>query len=273
MVAGKLPLKLTGKQLAHCRNKIVRFIRAEVKAAKASGAVVAMSGGVDSSLVAVLGKEALGDSLRALILPEEGTSDPQDARDAQELAEKLGIGYDVINIAPAVKSIDGLFPWSRYHGADERTARGNVKPRVRMILNYLAANLENKLVLGTGNKTELMLGYFTKFGDGGVDLLPIGGLYKTQVRQLAAFVGLPEKIVQKVPTAGLWKGQSDESELGATYEEMDAILYNIVDKKMNAKIAAKKLHVEVELVNRLLARMKQNEHKLRMPRVAKLGLR
>lgn len=266
-------LELTEVQLRRCRERIVRFIRSEVSAAKASGAVVAMSGGVDSALVAALGREALGKSLRALLLPEEGVSSPEDMRDAKELAERLGISCDLINIAPVIRAIDDIFLWSRFQSSNEKIARGNAKPRVRMILNYLAANLENRLVLGTGNKTEILLGYFTKYGDGGVDLLPIGDLYKTQVRQLARFMDVPEKIINKVPTAGLWKGQTDEGELGASYSEMDSILYHLADKKMKPRAAARKLHVSAALVNRLAARMKQNEHKLRMPRVAGLGLK
>jgi NAD+ synthase len=139
-----------------------------------------------------------------------------------------------------------------------------------MILNYVYANLEGKIVIGTGNKTELLLGYFTKYGDAGVDILPIGDLYKTQVRQVARYLKLPKEIIDKVPSAGLWPGQTDEAEIGAGYEEIDNILYLLIEKGYSQEETATKLNVELELVKDLYERMKRNEHKRKTPAVTKL---
>jgi NAD+ synthase len=131
-----------------------------------------------------------------------------------------------------------------------------------MYILYYHANLMHRMVVGTGNKTEMLLGYFTKYGDGGVDIEPIGGLYKTQVRGLARHVGIAAKIIDKTPTAGLWPGQTDESELGVSYEMADRILAMLVDENKDASLVKKKFPPEI--VDRLAARISSNEHK-RMP--------
>ncbi|MDI6655553.1 MAG: NAD+ synthase [Candidatus Hydrothermarchaeota archaeon] len=269
-MVGSMGLRLGERELERCRKKIINFISSEVESAKASGAVVALSGGIDSSLVAKLAGEALGNRLYALLMPEKGVSDPKDLEDSVKLAKELGIGYEVIEINNVMHAFEKKIPKIKHGSRAEKVAWGNVKPRVRMIFNYLAANLGNKLVLGTGNKTELLLGYFTKYGDGGCDLLPIGELYKTQARQLALYVGIDKKIIEKVPSAGLWKGQADEQELGAVYEEIDKILYSLVEEKLKPRQAAKKLGIQIKLVHRLKERMEKNRHKLRIPKIATL---
>jgi len=252
-------LQLTERELSYCRQKIEEFITKEVEKANARGGVVALSGGIDSSLVATIASKVI--ELKGLILPEVGVNRPEDMEDARTLAETLGIDYEVIEINPILEKIREI------RSVKDRIAWANLKPRVRMILNYLVANEEKRLVLGTGNKTELLLGYFTKYGDGGVDILPIGDLYKTQVRQLARFVGIPEKIIKKPPSAGLWKGQTDEEELGATYEVMDKILYLLVDKGMIKEKVAEELGVDFSLVDRLERKMNESKHKRVMPKI------
>lgn len=198
------------------KDRIVQWLRDQVRKAKASGLMVGMSGGVDSSLVAVLAKEAMGQNLLGLILPCH--SQAEDVEDAKMVAQAFSVSTHYLDLSPVYDLLVSIFP------GEETVPRANIKPRLRMITLYYFANLHNYLVAGTGNKSELLVGYFTKYGDGGVDLLPLGGLTKTQVRRLAAELGIPEKILAKPPTAGLWPGQTDEGELGITYEELDAIL-------------------------------------------------
>jgi NAD+ synthase len=255
------------EELEHARREIVSFIREEVAEAGASGGVVGISGGVDSALTAALAREALGNKLLALIMPERGVTREEDVRDAEELASRLGIDYHVVEISESFAQVLHSFPLDAFPGERRKLALANVKPRLRMLYLYLAANLSNRLVIGTGNRTELLLGYFTKYGDGGVDLLPIGGLYKTQVRALARHVGIPEKIIHKVPSAGLWIGQKDEVELGMSYSELDRILYALYEEKLSPPQAAERLGLSPEKVCAVEARVRANEHKRRMPRI------
>ncbi|WP_456473737.1 NAD+ synthase [Candidatus Pyrohabitans sp.] len=259
-----------GEELERAEKEIVDFIRGEVEAAGAEGGVVGISGGIDSALTATLAREALGDSLLALIMPERGVTSSRDVDDSRELASRLGIPYHVVEISPAVEAVTRGFPLDAFPEENRRLALANIKPRLRMINLYLAANLSNRLVIGTGNKTELLLGYYTKYGDGGVDLLPIGGLYKTQVRALAKHVGVPERIIRKIPSAGLWRGQSDEGELGMSYEELDRILYALYEEKLTPARAAERLGIGVEKVRAVEERVKANEHKRRMPKIKEI---
>ena len=189
---------------------ITSFIRHHLEDSGANGLVVGMSGGVDSSLVAKLCVEAVGRDKVVGVWSGEGPAEAPDHDDARDWARALGISLRTYDIAPLVASFG--------HGLEikgtSRVALGNVKARVRMIILYYIANTEGRLVMGTGNKSEIAMGYFTVFGDGGADFLPIGDLYKTQVREMASFLGLPKRIIDKVPTAGLWPGQTDEGELG-----------------------------------------------------------
>lgn len=245
------------------RDKIHRFILLKVREAKAEGVVVGLSGGVDSSLVAALSAQALGpDRVFGLLMPHSASL-ASDTRDAARLAKSLGIGHEKIGIAHLVSAFGG----SCRHKTEDKLASGNLKARCRMLLLYRHANLLNYLVAGTGNRSELLTGYFTKYGDGACDFLPIGGLYKSQVRQLASFVGLPKKLVRKVPTAGLWPGQTDEGELGIKYEKLDLVLHYIFDRKLNPFRCAKLAGVSPKKVESILERCRKNGHKLEMPEV------
>ncbi len=197
-------------------DRISAWIREKVEEAGAQGVVVGMSGGVDSSTVAVLAKRAMGHGMLGLIMPCH--SDPTDVKHARLVAEKFGIETEYVDLTPVFDRLVEALP------PGDRVARGNIKPRLRMTVLYYFANSRNYLVVGSGNKSEIMVGYFTKYGDGGVDILPIGDLLKTQVRELAWELGIPEEIIAKPPSAGLWEGQTDEGEMGITYEELDAII-------------------------------------------------
>ncbi len=242
------------------RKQIVSFIDAKVREAGAEGAVIGLSGGIDSALTAYLSVEALGkQNVLGLMLPEKGISDAEDLDDAVEIAKILGIAYEIVEISPVLNSFSSVIP---VFDINEKIANGNLKARTRMCILYYHANIMNRLVIGTGNKTELLLGYFTKYGDGGVDIEPIGGLYKTQVRELSRHMRIPSRIINKTPTAGLWPGQTDESELGVSYELADKILTLMVDEKKD--ISELKGSFPPEIVGALAARMYSNLHK-RMP--------
>ena len=248
------------------KDKIVAFIRSKVKEADATGAVIGLSGGIDSTLTAYLTVEALGqENVLGLLLPEKGITSQQDIADALEVVKILGIGHKVIEISPILRSFSKLIP---DFDKTALAAKGNLKARTRMCILYYHANLMHRMVIGTGNKTELLLGYFTKYGDGGVDIEPIGGLYKTQVRGLSRFMGIPAGIIDKTPTAGLWKGQTDEGELGVTYEMADKILLMLVDEKKDVS-EVKKLYPSGQ-VDRLVSLMLANEHKTMPPQSCNL---
>ena len=242
------------------KDKIVTFIKSKVREAGAQGAVIGLSVGIDSTLTAYLSVRALGpDNVLGLSLPERGVTSKYDVDDAVEVAKLLGIEHKVIEISSVLKAFSSTIP---DFDSAAKTANGNLKARTRMCILYYHANLMNRMVVGTGNKTELLLGYFTKYGDGGVDIEPIGGLYKTQVRELARHMGIAAKIIDKTPTAGLWPGQTDESELGVSYEVADQILAMLVDENKDASHVKK--NFSPEIVDRLAARISSNEHK-RMP--------
>lgn len=178
-----------------------------------------MSGGIDSSLVASLLARAIPPrQIHALILPSSSNS-PEDAELARIHSETLGISTTLIHIDSILASFRAAADF-----IESDYALGNLKARIRMALLYAKANSINGIVVGTGNKTEISVGYFTKYGDGGVDILPIGGLYKCEVRELAKYLGVAQRIIDKPPTAGLWGGQTDEDELGISYDELDNIL-------------------------------------------------
>lgn len=258
-----IPLKL--KDPAAVAQAIEMFIFSRVP--RTQGALVALSGGIDSALVLSLAVRAVGPArVLGLLMPDGAVTPKQDMEDARLWAEKLGIQTHLISLEPALRELKGaLRPWNS--GANP-PAWGNVKARLRMTLNYAVANHENRIVLGTGNRTELLLGYFTKYGDGGVDLLPIGMLYKTQVRQLARHLQLPLAFIDKTPSAGLWHGQTDEGELGASYDTIDQALYELVELKHRPPEVAQSLKVDERWVHDLIHRMEESGHKRQMPPVA-----
>lgn len=243
------------------KDKITAFICKKVQEAGASGAVIGLSGGIDSALTAYLSVEALGqDKVLGLLLPEKGITSEQDIDDAMEVARLLGIEHKTLDISKILSSFSSAIT---DFDKNNLLACGNLKARTRMCILYYHANLMRRMVVGTGNKTELLLGYFTKYGDGGVDIEPIGGLYKTQVRALSRYIGVPVRIIDKTPTAGLWSGQTDEGELGVTYETADKILTMLVDEKKD--ILEVKQKFSASQVERLVTLMNANKHKKLAP--------
>lgn len=195
-------------------DKVSGWIKEQIEGAGARGAVIGLSGGVDSSVVAVLCKRVT--DVLGLIMPIH--SDPLDEEYASLLASKFDIQVRRVDLSPVYDALLKVLP------DPTGLPVANLKPRLRMATLYFFANKENRLVVGTGNKSEIMMGYFTKYGDGGVDILPLGGLLKRQVRELARELGIPARIIAKPPSAGLWAGQTDEGELGITYDDLDQIL-------------------------------------------------
>ncbi|OGX15975.1 MAG: NAD(+) synthetase [Omnitrophica WOR_2 bacterium RBG_13_41_10] len=236
------------------KNKIMRWIRKQLEDSRTKGIVLGLSGGIDSAVVAALTKEAIGKKkILALILPIH--SQNQDLKDAKLLAKALGIKAITIDLSKIYRNLIKILPKA------SALARANLKPRLRMITLYYFANKLKFLVCGTGNKSEIMAGYFTKYGDGAADILPLGDLLKSQVRNLARNLNIPEYIIRKTPTAGLWPGQTDEQELGISYQELDDILLRL-----------KKGQKQVQppyLVARVKSRIKTSEHKRRLPKVCK----
>lgn len=262
-------LQLSDDDLERYKKSIVRGIREFVRVSGTKGAVFGLSGGIDSSLVGALGKLALGDRIHALIMPESGVSNPEDVEHAVEFAKEQNIKYTIIEIKDVLTSVKKAYP-DLLDSNKAFHARSNLTPRIRMLFNYMASNMDDLIVLGTGNKTELMLGYFTKYGDGGVDFLPIGDLYKTQVRQLACHFEIPECIVEKPPSAGLWQGQTDEEELGDSYENIDMVLHYLHDKKYPVEICAKSVNCDIKQVEGIRDRIEKNAHKRFPPPILKI---
>jgi len=199
--------------------KISNWIKEQVKDAGKKGVIFGISGGIDSAVVGALLKRALSDNVMGLIMPCE--SHPEDEKFAIEFSSKFNIKTKKVELD---KVYNDFISMDKEAG---KLAKANLKPRLRMATLYYFANSLDYLVAGTGNKSELCVGYFTKYGDGGVDILPIGSLLKNEVRELAKELNIPKRIIEKAPSAGLWEGQTDEKEMGITYEELDRIILAI----------------------------------------------
>jgi len=210
------------------KDRLVAALKNFFRSAGKKNAVVGLSGGVDSATVCGLLAEALGPKqVFAYYLPVD--NDAQDGKDAANVAKQFKANFKTINLKPLVNSACKLL------GAKDKVGRGNLSARMRMVVLYQLARKHNALVTGTGNRTELLLGYFTKYGDGGADVLPLGDLYKTQVWAVASVLGVPKEVIAKKPSAGLWRGQTDEGELGMSYGELDLALQGLFDRKKNER--------------------------------------
>ena len=198
-------------------SRLVDWLRDRAREAGAKGAVVGMSGGIDSSVVAVLCKRAFPDAVLGLLIPCHSIA--EDMEHARLVADKFGIPTEMASIDAAYDSLVAAMPADTSPG--RKLAEANLKPRLRMATIYFYANRLNYLVVGSSNRCELSIGYFTKYGDGGVDVMPLGNLVKAQVQDLARHLGIPQVIIDKPPSAGLWAGQTDEQEMGLTYEQLD----------------------------------------------------
>ena len=258
------------------RRVIAGFIRGQLEQAGFERAVLGLSGGIDSALVAYLVAEAIGpDKLLAVLMPYR-TSSPASRSDAEEVVRRLGCASELVEISAMV---DGYFGSDGAVGAGGAGAvdasplrRGNFAARMRMATLYDRSVTWAGLVVGTGNKTEALIGYTTLFGDSACAFNPIGDLYKSQVRQLSLAIGVPEAIIRKAPSADLWPGQTDEQEAGFTYHELDRQLFWRIDKRRSVEEMAA-LGFDEATVRRVDRMVAASEFKRQVPPIAKLGPR
>ena len=240
--------------------KIQAFIKRKVKESRSKGVIIGLSGGIDSSLVCFLATRALGRKRVLGISMPDSASSPNDMQDAKRLSKLLKIRHKTHGIAKMLKAFDAA-------GKRDKKSLGNLKARIRMCVLYSHANSLGYLVLGTGNRSELLSGYFTKYGDGGVDALPIGSLYKTQVWEMSRELGLPRELIEKAPSAGLWEGQTDEKEMGIKYAKLDSILYLMTEKKMPVGKISERLGIGKSTVSKVAKMLSKSKHKRSMPEI------
>lgn len=240
-------------------NLLQSFIKDTVKKTKSKGVVIGLSGGIDSAVVTKLCADALGpENVLNIFMPSRGTP-AEDYKTTADLAILWGTEYRVVDVQPAVDALAAVL----LSDAETPLERGNISARCRMAVLYNLAKKRQYLVAGTSNQSEIMMGYFTKFGDGACDMTPLANMYKTEVRQIAAIIGVPQPIIDKPPSAGLWEGQTDESEMGIKYEDLDAILYEMEQDRTDAQIAAD-TGLPKEQVSDIRRQVQLMEHK-RMP--------
>jgi NAD+ synthase len=245
-------------------SKIEQYIENYVSQSKTKGVVVGISGGIDSAVATTLAVRALGkDKVLGFILPS-AKLDQSYEDDARKLAKQLDIKVKKIPISDLIEAFTNNVDDEI---AQNRLAVGNAMARFRMVLLYSYANHMNYLVLGTSNKTEIMVGYFTKYGDGGADFEPFGGLYKTHIRKLAKHLDIPEEIITKPPSAGLWKGQTDEGELGITFDLLDKILLGLLERDYTKEQIMEELEIDAAIIEKVQMFIKKSEHKRNMPPV------
>ena len=230
---------------------LVDWIKDKVVAAGRRGVVFGMSGGIDSSMLAVLCKRAFPVNVLGLIMP--CYSIDQDKEHAEAVARLFDVPTKTLVLNAAYDALLNVLPDFKLEASATRIAQANIKPRLRMISLYYVANQMNYLVAGAGNRTEITVGYFTKYGDGGADILPLGNLVKKEVKELARYLGIPQAIIDKAPSAGLWEGQTDESEMGLSYNTLDHyILTGTAPEDIKSRIEFMKAG---------------NRHKIQMPPV------
>jgi NAD+ synthase len=266
----KLTPEVLDLDMSEVEKRLLSFIDDYLKKTGARGIVLGLSGGVDSCIVAALSAKAIGGSrVLGLLLFEDETRTSKDVEDAILIAKRYRLKTETIDITAPLKSLYGSIP---VFDPSDKVSKGNMKARTRMIFNYYYANRLGKLVCGSSDKSETMMGYFTKWGDVAADIYPIMDLYKTQVRKLARHMGIPREISEKPSSPALWPNQLAEDELGVRYEQLDLVLYGL-ERFMKPEEIAGQLNIQEPLIERIRKRWLDAEHKRRVLLTAKLEYR
>ena len=230
------------------------FISEQIKQNHAKGVILGLSGGIDSAVLAYICKRKLKDKTLAIIMPDTEITPKNETEDALKMIALTGIDYKLIDIKPIVKE------YAMYLEPNEKS-RGNLRARIRTNILYYYANAKNYLVLGSSDKSEYLIGYFTKFGDGASDITPIVSLYKLQVREIAKYLGVPENVISKKSSPHLWKEHEAEEELGVSYEQVDSILYCLLEKNMLAAEIQNNTGIEMTIIEKIQKLNKDSKHK------------
>ena len=250
--------EILNQDYTNIKQTIQLFLKNQVLHKKAEGVVFGLSGGIDSTVVAYLCSEIFKKNTLALVMPDTAISPSSDTGDAHKIIGETGIDYKLIDINTIHKR------YSNYLEPDE-LALGNLRARIRSNIIYYYANLKNLLVLGTSDRSEYLIGYYTKFGDGSADLLPIVSLYKTQLREFAKTLGVPNNIITKKSGPYLWKEHLAEVEIGLSYEVIDSILYCLVDKKMSVDETIQTTEIQRDAVEKINHMFQNSQHKRILP--------
>ncbi len=246
--------EITNQNYAEIANKIENFLKDQVEQSKTNGVILGLSGGIDSAVITYLCSRAFKEKTLALVMPDTKISPKEETQDALKIIEELGINYKLLDINLIA------YEYSKYLEPN-KLALGNLRARIRTNILYYYANSKNLLVIGSSDKSEFLIGYFTKFGDGASDITPIVSLYKTQVRELARYLGVSDSIIKKKSSPNLWPGHVAEEEIGVKYEEIDLILYCLIDKKLSVKETSQKADIEESTVEKIYQLYKTSEHK------------
>ena len=249
--------EIKNQDYASITSTIENFLEEQMKKNHSEGLILGLSGGIDSAVLAYICKRKFPDKTIAIVMPDTAITPKIETEDALKMVSLTGIQYKLIDINPIVNE------YSMYLEPNER-AKGNLRARVRTNILYYYANAKNYLVLGSSDKSEYLIGYFTKFGDGASDITPIVSLYKLQVREIAKYLGVPENVITKKSSPHLWKGHEAENEFGVSYEEVDSILYCLFDKKLSAQETQELTGIEMSTIEKIQELNKNSEHK-RLP--------
>ena len=246
--------EIINQDYASITEKIEKFIESQIEKNQSKGIILGLSGGIDSAVLAYICKRKLKDKTLAIIMPDTTTTPNSETEDAVKIISMTGIEHKLIDIKPIVNE------YSMYLQPNEK-AKGNLRARVRTNILYYYANIQNYLVLGSSDKSEHLIGYFTKFGDGASDLTPIVSLYKLQVREIAKYLGIPENIILKKSSPHLWKDHEAEKELGIQYEEVDPVLYCLFEKKLTIQETVEITDIDKMTVEKIYELNINSEHK------------
>jgi len=246
--------EIKNQDYASITETIEKFLSEQIEKNHAKGIVLGLSGGIDSAVLAYLCKRKLKEKTLAIVMPDTSITPKIETEDALKMIALTGIEYKLVDIKPIVNE------YTMYLEPNEKS-RGNLRARVRTNILYYYANMKDYLVLGSSDKSEYQIGYFTKFGDGAADLTPIISLYKLQVREIAKYLGVPENIISKKSSPHLWKDHEAEEELGVSYEEIDSILYCLFEKKLSIEETSNIAQIEKSVVEKIYELNINSEHK------------